>query len=90
MVTIPKLLEVKAIKPYKLELKYANGKSGEVDLAKWSGNGIFKRWDDTNYFSKVYIPTDHHAIAWDDELELCPNTLYLELIGKNYEEYAAH
>lgn len=90
MVTIPKLIEVKASSPYKLWLKYANGESGEVDLSKWSGQGIFNKWDDTKYFSKVFIPEDHNAVAWDDELELCPNALYLEMIGKKYEEYATH
>lgn len=90
MVIIPKIIEVKAIAPYKLWLRYANGETGEVDLAKWSGKGILKKWDDGVYFQKVFIPADHQAVAWDDELELCPNTLYLEMIGKQYEEYAAH
>ena len=90
MVIIPKIVEVKAIAPYKLWLKYANEDSGEVDLSEWAGKGIFKRWNEDGYFQKVFIPQDHQAIAWDEELELCPNALYLELIGVKYEDYAAH
>ena len=88
MVIMPRITKVKALSPYKLWLHYSDGESGEVDLSGMKGKGIFKKWDQPGYFQKVFIPKDHSAVAWDDELELCPNSLYLEMIGKNYEEYA--
>jgi len=90
MISIPKLIEVKATAPYKLWLQYADGQKGEIDLNQWAGQGIFKRWDDAAYFKNVFIPSDHQAVAWDDELELCTNTLYLQMVGEKYEEYAAN
>ena len=87
---MPKIEKVYALIPYKLQLVYSNGEMGEVDLSSLSGKGIFKKWDKDGFFQKAFIPKDHPAIAWDDELELCPNALYLEMIGKNYEEYAAN
>ena len=34
---------------------------------------------------KVHI-TEHRSIAWDDEIELCPDALYLQLTGLSVEE----
>jgi hypothetical protein len=90
MIVMPKIIEVKALGPYKLHLQYSNGDQGEVDLSDMSGKGVFKKWETAGYFQKVFIPKDHLAVAWDEELELCPNALYLEMVGKNYEEYAAN
>ena len=36
-------------------------------------------------FERVHI-TPHRAIAWSDELELCPDALYMELTGKSLDE----
>ena len=90
MIAMPKIIEVKPISLYKLGLKYSSGESGEVDLSDLSGNGVFKKWDESGYFEKVFIPKDHNAIAWDEELELCPNAMYLKMIKKEYEEYATN
>jgi hypothetical protein len=79
---MPKLIGVKAPGQYKLLLNYSNGQSGEVDLSAMKGEGIFKKWDEPGYFQKAFIPKDHNAVAWDEELELCPNALYLQLIRK--------
>ncbi len=73
-----------AVKPregYRIWLRYSDGEEGEVDLSHLVGKGVFKAWDDAAYFERVHL-TDYDAIAWDDDLELCPDALYMKLTGK--------
>ncbi|MCW5906697.1 MAG: DUF2442 domain-containing protein [Chitinophagales bacterium] len=90
MKLFPKVSEVKPLPGYKIWVKYADGKSGEVDLSDMKGKGVFKFWDDADNFYKVHIDEITGAIAWSNQLDICPDSVYLQLIGKNFEEYASH
>ena len=80
-----KPLEVRALPDYKLWLRYADGAEGEVDLSEFAGRGAFKLWDDYSAFEGVYIG-EQGQVAWSDEIDLCPDALYLRLTGKRPEE----
>ncbi len=90
MIQIPKPISVKAVEPYKIHLEYADGKSGIVDVSHLLTNPAFSEWKDYSFFEKVFIADNGRCVAWNELLELCPDSLYLELIGKKYEEYAAY
>ena len=66
-------------------LQYDDGTAGEVDLSHLAGRGVFQAWKTPGYFQKVHI-TLHGSIAWDEDLELCPQALYIQLTGKSPEE----
>ena len=70
---------------YRLWLKYSDDIAGEVDLSHLAGRGVFAAWDERAYFEEVRIAR-HGAIAWGDELELCPDALYMRLTGKSVEQ----
>ncbi len=76
---------VEARDGYKLWLEYADGAAGEIDLSHLVGSGVFKAWQDPAFFRQVHI-TDYRAIAWSDDIELCPDALYTELTGRTWEE----
>ena len=80
-----KPVEVKALKNYKLWVKYADGTEGEVDLSHLSGKGIFSIWNDYAVFEKVYIG-QYGEIAWSGEIDICPDNVYMEITGKTPEE----
>ena len=67
---------------YRLWLCYSDGAAGEVDLSHLAGGGVFAAWNDRARYASVHI-TDYDAIAWDNELELCPDALYMQLTGKS-------
>ena len=70
---------------YRIWIEFSNGVAGEIDLSDLAGQGVFQAWNDLGYFGKVYIaPTG--AIAWGDEIDLCPESLYIDLTGKSVEE----
>jgi hypothetical protein len=78
-------LEVRALPDYRLWLRYADGVTGEVDLSYLVGKGVFALWNDPRRFGQVHI-SRHGSIAWTDEVEMCPDALYLEITGKNVYE----
>lgn len=66
-------------------LRYADGVAGEVDLSHLAGHGVFKAWVDRAFFEGVYV-TDAGAIAWGEDIELCPDALYMRLTGKRVDQ----
>ena len=70
---------------YRIRLRYSDGAEGEVDLSHLAGRGVFVAWNEPGCFEKVHV-APHGAIAWDDEIELCPDALYLQLTGKSVAE----
>ncbi len=80
-----KPIEVKSLPDYRLWLRYVDDVEGEVNLSHLAGRGVFAAWDDYRAFEKVHIGADG-AIAWNDEIELCPDALYLQITGKTPEE----
>ncbi len=82
---MPRPLEVKALDNYRLWLRYSDGTEGIVDLSDLVGKGVFALWNDQAEFQKVHIGPSGE-IAWSEEIELCPDALYLKITGKKPEE----
>jgi len=76
---------VKPLSNYQLWIKYSDGVEGKVDLSHLAGKGVFALWNDYAHFEKVYIG-DNNQIAWSEEIDLCPDALYLKITGKAPEE----
>ena len=81
----PKPVEVKALEGYRLWIKYSDGVEGVVDLSDLAGKGVFALWEDYQEFQEVYIGAGG-AIAWGEEIDLCPDALYLRITGKKPED----
>lgn len=80
-----KATEVQALPEYKIRVCYEDGVEGELDLSQYVGKGVFAAWKDLDFFESVYI-SPHGSIAWSDDIELCADSVYLELTGKTPEE----
>jgi len=80
-----KPVEVKALPNYKLWLKYTDGVEGEVDLSHLVGKGVFALWNDYTAFEKVYIGPSGE-IAWSEEIDICPDSVYMKITGKTPEQ----
>lgn len=72
---------------YRIWLSYSDGTAGEINLSHLAGHGVFKAWDDRKCFGVVRI-TSYGAIAWENDIELCPDALYMNLTGKSVAEMA--
>jgi len=80
-----KVSQVKALPNYRLWLKYNDGTEGEVDLSYLVGKGVFSIWKNIDNFKKVYIGSSGQ-IAWSDQIDLCPDAIYMKITKKTPEE----
>ncbi|MCY4629774.1 MAG: DUF2442 domain-containing protein [bacterium] len=72
---------------YRIWLRYSDGTAGELDLSYLAGRGVFKVWNETGRFETVHIGPAG-SIAWDEDVELCPDALYMRLTGRSLAELA--
>ncbi len=82
---MPRALEVKPLEGFRLKLRYNDGTEGEIDLSYLKDRGVFTAWKDPGVFDSVRIG-ENGEIVWTEEVELCPDALYLQLTGKRAEE----
>jgi hypothetical protein len=80
-----KITEAKAVGGYRLQVVFDDGVCGIVDLSDYAGVGVFEAWTKPGIFEQFVITPDG-ALAWPDDLDLCPDAIYLRLTGKPVEE----
>ena len=80
-----RIREVKVLAGYRMELAFDDGTKGIVDLSSLVGKGVFSLWDDPSAFDRVRIGASGE-LTWDDQVDLCPNALYLKVTGKKPED----
>jgi Protein of unknown function (DUF2442) len=84
-----KIISVKPLEKYKIHAVFNDGIEGVYDLGDMAGKGVFKIWEQPEYFNKVYINPENNAIAWNDQLEVDTLNCYLTIRGISFEEYKA-
>ena len=82
---MPKPTEVRPLDNYRIWVKYSDGIEGVVDLSDLAGAGVFALWNDYHEFQKVHIGTSGE-IAWNDQIDICPDSAYLKITGKSPED----
>ena len=80
-----KITMVKVLQGYRLELTFDDGVSGTVDLSNLVGKGVFASWCDYRVFEQVQIGS-FGELLWDNQVDLCPDSLYLKATGKKPED----
>jgi uncharacterized protein DUF2442 len=79
------ITEVAVLKDYTLKLTFDDGESGVIDLSRHVGQGVFEAWNDPEVFRSVRIGSAGE-LAWGEDIDFCPDALYLEITGKSPEE----
>jgi hypothetical protein len=82
---VRKITEVHVLEGYRLKLTFDDGISGTVDLSSLAGKGVFGIWCDRRAFESVRIGSSGE-LAWSDQVDLCPDALYLKATGKRPED----
>lgn len=75
----------KVLDGYRVWLRFEDGAEGEVDLSHHVGRGVFAAWRDYEFFRRAFV-ADYGALTWPGELDLCPDSLWLQVTGKTVEE----
>lgn len=80
-----KITDVKVLEDYKMVLTFADGTRGTVDLSRLAGKGVFAVWNDYDAFREARIGASGE-LEWGDQIDLCPDALYLQATGKKPED----
>ncbi len=80
-----KIRSVSVLTGYRLSLTFDDGVTGIVDLSDKVGKGVFALWRDRNAFERVRVGSQGE-LAWNDQIDLCPDALYLQVTGKKPED----
>jgi hypothetical protein len=80
-----KIICIKVLPEYRLELTFDDGVNGVVDLSELVGKGVFVFWRDPHAFKQVKIGSFGELVC-GDQVDLCPDSLYLKVKGKKPEE----
>ena len=77
-----RITHAEVLEEYRLSLTFSDGVQGIVDLSSLVGSGVFALWNDYSEFRKVRIG-DTGELVWSDQVDLCPDALYLQVTGKD-------
>ena len=80
-----KIVKVRVLSGYRLELVFDDAVSGVVDIEELVGKGVFALWRDRRAFEHVEIGS-FGELVWDDKIDLCPDSLYLKATSKKPED----
>lgn len=79
------ITEVRALPGHRLFVRFADDVRGEVDLSHLVGQGVFEAWRDEAFFAQVHLG-EHGQIAWSDQIDLCPDAIYMQITGRSVSQ----
>ena len=74
-----KVIEVRALADFRLEVGFADGTRGGVDMASFLSRdcGVFMPLQDAALFRRAYL--NEGAVTWPGDLDLAPDRMHEEL-----------
>jgi len=74
----PRITDVRATAPYRVELWFTDGSHGQVDLAPWiqEARGVFAALQDAAFFAQVLVDREAGTIVWPNGADLDPDILF--------------
>jgi hypothetical protein len=84
-----RVVDVRALAPFKVWLRFADQRVGVVDLAEiFARGGVFTPLRDPAAFAQVRVDREFGAIEWPGSVDLDPDALYAALTGQAAESSA--
>jgi hypothetical protein len=80
-----RITQAEPLENYRMDLRFADGTHGIVDLSNLAGRGVFALWNNYAEFRNVRIG-EAGELIWAGGVDLCPDALYLWLTGKKPED----
>lgn len=81
----PRVVKVTALEGCKLRLVFSNGEQRIFDVSPYLGYPAYRKLANKGYFALVH--SDHGTVVWPDDIDFCPDTLYVESVKEEQEEY---
>ena len=75
--------EVEPLEDYELLLTFDTGEQKIYDVKPLLDRPIFSRLRNKGEFKKVYIDRIMDTVAWDENTDICPDSLYRDGVAWN-------
>jgi hypothetical protein len=72
----PHITNASVVRHGVLELTFADGLNGVVEILPRMHGPVFKRARTEKGFAEVYVDTEAGTVAWPGDVDLAPDTLY--------------
>jgi len=79
-----KIAAIKVLDNYRLWLRFNDGAAGEVDFSSKPRTGVFADWNNYDNFRLARIG-DCGELLWNDQVDFCPDSLWLQVTGQKPE-----
>ena len=76
--TMVRVASVEPLPNYRLSLRFTDGLEGTVSLCHLIGHGVFSQLADPAEFQRVFVNPATQTVAWPNDIDICPDTLYEE------------
>ena len=73
--------KIEALSGFRIRLAYPNGIEGVIDLSADVGRGVLAPLADEAFFQTVHSGR-FGQIAWSEDIEICPDAAYQEIVGR--------
>ena len=77
--------KIEPLPGYRIRVVYPDNVQGVIDLSSDVGRGVFTPLADEAFFRTVHLGK-YGQIAWSEDLEICPDAAYDEIIAKTSTE----
>lgn len=86
----PRLIEARPLDGHVVHLRFEDGLAADVDLSYLLDfGGVFEPLQDVEYFRRLSIDEGGNTIAWPNEADIAPETLYDHVQRAEYEKRRA-
>lgn len=81
----PRVTEVSTLDGCRLRLVFSNGERKVFDVSPYLSYPAFRKLANPGFFSLAR--PDHGTVVWPDDIDFCPDTVYLESVFEDPEFY---
>lgn len=81
-----KIIQMKVLPAYCLEVVFRDGTSGIVDLSDMPFDGVFAPFADPRFFETATL--EDGVVVWSGGLDIAPDAMYREVKEKQRENVA--
>ena len=74
----PRPIKVQPLEAYRLLITFQNGEQKIFDMTHLLHLPMYQRLKNKGFFSLV--KADGMCVFWNDEIDICPDTLYMESV----------
>ena len=75
----PRIVEGRYVSDYVIEVQFADGRKGMIDLQEELWGPVFEPLRDPAYFRRFRVDPELHTIVWDNGADFSPEFLYSQV-----------